>query len=66
MKEVVEGAVVTGEAGSWARSEVRAEPRSADPNSRGGSLTIAGETIPVFDPALGHPREREVFAALGA
>lgn len=59
-----EGAVVRGEIASWPRGEVSAAPISDDPGARGGSLTLAGETIQVFDPALGHPREREVFEAL--
>jgi hypothetical protein len=60
------GAVVRGEAGSWPRAEVEARPLSDDAKSKGGILTIAGESIPVYDPALGHPRERQVFAALAA
>jgi hypothetical protein len=57
------GAHIRGVIASWARSEVTAT-RSDGEN--GGTLQIPSASIPVFDRSLGHPRERELFMALGA
>lgn len=56
------GAHLRGEIASWNRGEVSA---TRSPDGDGGTLNIPGASIPVFDRSLGHPRERELFMALG-
>jgi hypothetical protein len=58
------GAIVRGECGSWARGEVSVTDIPAD-DSPGATLQIPGASIPVFDPNIGDPDERKLFAALG-
>lgn len=57
------GAHIRGEITSWRRGEVTA---ALAPEGNGGTLQIAGASVPVFDRSLGNPRERELFMALGA
>jgi hypothetical protein len=57
------GAIIRGECGSWERGEVSVTDIPAD-GKPGGTLQIPGASIPVFDPSIGDPRERELFAAL--
>lgn len=59
------GAVVRGEIASWPRGAIGAAPaHPGEEGKGGGTLLIDGESIPVFDRTLGHPRERELFDAL--